>query len=247
MAYPVFVILLVVAAFNAFPLLLINKRKLLTRRFEYYRNLNDNDKKEFLSRINIILKSKSFVGKDSTNVTPQMKVMVAATFVQLTFGFSKYLLPHYKLVYIYPDAYLNRHTNKLHKGETNTNGFIKISWNHFVDGYKTCNDRLNLGLHEVSHALLNTIIYSNDHDPDLDEDLLALDTIPDEERNRLFSGDDPFFRDYACRNIKEFFAVAIECFFEMPEKFREQFPCFYKLMCDLLNQDPAGKKFRGLS
>jgi Mlc titration factor MtfA (ptsG expression regulator) len=83
------------------------------------------------------------------------------------------------------------------------------------------------------------------HDPELDAELLELDKMPTDEKNRLFSGEDPFFRDYGRKNIREFFAVAVECFFEAPEPFKMQFPVFYNLMCQLLNQDPVNRQFRG--
>lgn len=215
------------------------QKKLLHKHFEYYRNLNESDKREFLVRMNTIIKSKQFIAKGDIFITAQIKNLIAASVTQLTFGFSKYLLPQYRTIFVYPDAYLNKQSQKLYKGETNTIGYICLSWNHFMEGYRIGNDRKNLGLHECAHALLNTIIYSNLHDPELDENLFALDKIPQEEKNRLFSGNDQFFRDYGRTNIKEFFAVAIECFFEAPERFRTEFPVFYELMTHLLNQDPA--------
>lgn len=219
------------------------QKKLLHKHFEYYRNLSESDKREFLVRLNAILKAKQFIAKGDIFVTSQMRILIAASITQLTFGFTKYLLPQYRTIFIYPDAYLNKRSQKLYKGETNTNGYISFSWNHFMEGYLIGNDRKNLGLHECAHALLNTIIYSNLHDPELDENLFALDKVPQEEKNRLFSGNDQFFRDYGRTNIKEFFAVAVECFFEAPERFKAEFPVFYRLMSHLLNQDPAGKIF----
>jgi Mlc titration factor MtfA (ptsG expression regulator) len=219
------------------------QRKLLHKHFEYYSNLSESEKQEFLLRLNKIIKSKQFIGRGDIFVTTQMKILIAASITQLTFGFTKYLLPQYRTIFIYPDAYLNKQAQKLYKGETNTIGYICFSWKHFMEGYLIGNDRKNLGLHECAHALLNTIIYSNLHDPELDENLFALDKIPQEEKNRLFSGNDQFFRDYGRTNIKEFFAVGVECFFEAPERFKTEFPVFYGLMSHLLNQDPAGKIF----
>lgn len=223
--------------------LFTRQRKLLATHFEYYRLLNDSDKKEFLVRLNTIIKNKRFVGRNDLDVSAAMKTLIAASITQLTFGFKKYLLPQYKTIFVYPEAYLNRRTQKFYKGETNTSGFITFSWNYFMEGYRIPDDRRNLGLHETAHALLNTIIYSNLHDPELDEELLTLDKIPADEKNRLFAGEDQFFRDYGRTNIKEFFAVAVECFFEAPYRFSTEYPVFYRLMCQLLNQDPvAGVK-----
>ena len=38
--------------------------------------------------------------------------------------------------------------------------------------------------------------------------------------------------------IEEFFAVAVENYFERPEKFLEELPHFYNILAKILNQDP---------
>jgi Mlc titration factor MtfA (ptsG expression regulator) len=218
--------------------------KLLEMHFPYFRELSQADRKEFLIRVNTIIKTKEFISKDGLLITNKIRTLIAGSIAQITFGLKDYRLAQYNIINVYPQGYLNHRTNKLYKGETNTRGYISLSWKHFIDGYKIPNDKMNVGLHEMAHALLNTIAFSNQHDPDLDADLLALDHIPVNERELLFSGDHPFFREYAKTNIKEFFAVAIESFFEDAVNFRGQFPVFYHLMCRLLNQDPADRRFR---
>ena len=215
--------------------------KLLEENFGYFKSLSLPEKKEFLARIRTIINSKSFIGKEGFIITHPVKVLISGALVQLTFGLKNFQVPNYHSVFIYPDAYVNHHTNRLYKGETNTLGYISLSWKHFREGYRVPDDRLNVGLHEMAHALLNTIIFSDDHDSGLDQKLINLDHIPSEERNRLFAGDHPFFRNYATTNIKEFFAVSVECFFEDPRRFTGEFPVFYTLLCKLLNQDPALK------
>lgn len=48
-----------------------------------------------------------------------------------------------------------------------------------------------------------------------------------------------FFRTYAFHNKMEFFAVAVEHFFETPACFKNDIPELYKIMCQMLNQDPT--------
>ena len=40
----------------------------------------------------------------------------------------------------------------------------------------------------------------------------------------------------------ELFAVSIESFFEQSERFKEEVPKLYKLISNLLNQDPTNKE-----
>ena len=48
-----------------------------------------------------------------------------------------------------------------------------------------------------------------------------------------------YFRAYASTNIHEFFAVAVEYFFEDPINFREQRGVLYQATCKVLMQDMA--------
>ena len=45
------------------------------------------------------------------------------------------------------------------------------------------------------------------------------------------------FRNYAYRNKMEFFAVAIELFFELPDILKTELPELYRVLSNLLNQD----------
>ncbi|WP_431211698.1 zinc-dependent peptidase [Puia sp. P3] len=44
--------------------------------------------------------------------------------------------------------------------------------------------------------------------------------------------------DYAATNYHEFWAVAVEVFFESPVAFRHEMPDLYEAMACVLNQDP---------
>jgi Mlc titration factor MtfA (ptsG expression regulator) len=44
--------------------------------------------------------------------------------------------------------------------------------------------------------------------------------------------------DYAATNYHEFWAVAVEIFFESPDQFRDELPELYEAMATVLNQDP---------
>ncbi|MCF8368193.1 MAG: zinc-dependent peptidase [Bacteroidales bacterium] len=50
------------------------------------------------------------------------------------------------------------------------------------------------------------------------------------------------FRRYAQFNEQEFFAVAMENFFEKPENFKQELPILYNLLSGMLNLDPLSKK-----
>ena len=53
------------------------------------------------------------------------------------------------------------------------------------------------------------------------------------------AGTENFFRKYGSANNEEFFAVAVENFFERPIEFNERHPKTYRTLCRLLRQDPV--------
>jgi Mlc titration factor MtfA (ptsG expression regulator) len=46
------------------------------------------------------------------------------------------------------------------------------------------------------------------------------------------------YSDYAMKNFQEFWAESIEIFFQSPEILHDHYPDLYKIICDLLCQDP---------
>ncbi|MFT7036969.1 MAG: Mlc titration factor MtfA (ptsG expression regulator) [Cyclobacteriaceae bacterium] len=58
------------------------------------------------------------------------------------------------------------------------------------------------------------------------------------EMHRIRNGEASFFRDYAATDDHEFFAVAMENFFERPAAFRAHNPKLYAIITRMLNQDP---------
>jgi len=58
------------------------------------------------------------------------------------------------------------------------------------------------------------------------------------EREKMENGSSTFLRDYAMTDKEEFFAAAVEHFFENPKKFNHERPELYDTLAGLLRQDP---------
>ncbi|MDF2159079.1 zinc-dependent peptidase [Algoriphagus sp. CAU 1675] len=225
------------------------QKEILAKHFLYYSSLRPRHQEEFLTKLEAILSTKQFIGRGGMKVvTEEMKVLIGATIVQVTFGLEKVALSHFKKVLIYPDSYYSRISKAYHRGEVNPRyGLIVLSWQSFVSGLADSNDGVNLGIHEVAHALKleNQIRYNGESDffnPVLWEKYLEQSR---QERENLKNGSDDFFRERGGVDDHEFFAVALENFFERPEKFKELKPTFYKTLVFLLRQDPITLKSGG--
>ncbi len=211
----------------------------LAEHFLYYQNLGEENKKRFEMRVQAFIDANEFIPRSYTHVTDEMKALIAASAVQLTFGFSHINFEHFSKILIYKDDYYSKITRKYHAGEVNMRGLIVLSWLNFVHGYKDHTDGKNLGLHEMAHALrLENSIENGEYDF-IDASLLDLfHELATKEIHLIKRGQAFFFRHYAAMNMHEFFAVAIENFFERPKKFQEYNPQLYQCVCELLKQNP---------
>jgi Mlc titration factor MtfA (ptsG expression regulator) len=219
----------------------INEREkaALIKNFDFYKRLPPKSKEIFEVRTAYFREIKTFVPRSMPEVTEEMKLLISACAVKLTFGYPKIFLSYFKYIVVFPDQYFNSAAQRYHKGEVNPKDrAIVLSWRHFVHGY-AFNDGVNLGLHEMAHALrLENVVENKEFDFINPKTLKAWQTLAQEEIKAVREGTDIFFRSYAGTNYEEFFAVAVESFFERPREFRNRKPELYESLSNLLNQDP---------
>ena len=109
-----------------------------------------------------------------------------------------------------------------------------------MDGYIEHTSGINLGLHEMAHALyLENKILNSDYNFFDIRALKAFQSISEKVVNSPKYVEGDLFRRYSITDQHEFFAVAVENFFEKPQEFRQQKPELYRIMCELLKQNPA--------
>lgn len=227
---------------------LFYKRKLtqedisfLEKYFSFYTRLNAKHKKEFLEKLEMILSSKKFIPKGGLElVTSEMEVLISATMAMVTFGWKRLRLAHFHTILVYPHTYFSTSNKTYHRGEVNPRfGLIVVSWRCFVEGFLNENDGINLGIHEIAHALKLANQIDSDGEREFDKKaLLEYRSLIPNEIQEIHSGNNSFFRTSAGLNEHEFFAVALESFFERPLEFFEKKQELYLLLVRLLMQDP---------
>lgn len=210
----------------------------LSSKFDYYQRLSIPNKKKFLKRLNAFINNKQFISSGNHQLTEEMEVLIAASAIQLTFGLEGYLLDSFTKIFIYPKEFYSKVGKNYHKGETNLAGAIALSWKHFADGYSNASDKINLGLHEMAHALRFDKFKSDDYDRFFNQYFDKYQIVASKEYHNLKEQKPSFFRSYGGANFHEFFAVSIEHFFESPREFKEQHPDIYMHLCILMNQNP---------
>lgn len=216
-------------------------RAVLQAHFPYYQLLGPADRNRFEQRVQRFIDHKQFIARSVPVVTAEMKALVAACAVQLTFGLPPIVLQHFTKILLYEDDYYSTINRAHHKGEVNPRlGIIVLSWRSFVEGYIDVSDSLNLGLHEMAHALhFENRIFNGEHNFLQPQLLHVWEQLAAYEIAEMRAGTSDFFRSYAASNSWEFFAVAVEAFFENSEQMSREKPELYHCLGHLLNQDPS--------
>ncbi len=213
-------------------------RDALTR-VNYYESLSEENRRLFEKRVQEFISIKKFVSRSKNLIiTDEMKALIAASAVKLTFGLPGIYFVHFYRILIYPDNYYSSITRQYHQGEVNRAGIIVLSWTNFERGLQDPADGRNLGLHEMAHALLlEDMIINGEYEFLNRETLRDWDHIANQEIYKIRNGEPTIFRNYGGTNRHEFFAVAVELYFEQPEGLYKYNPKIYATLSNLLNQD----------
>jgi Mlc titration factor MtfA (ptsG expression regulator) len=214
-------------------------RELLLKNFIVYKLLGEKGRRQFEKRVCRFIRMKNFrAGNNMQEITAEMRIMVAASAIQITYGYPDVYFKHFETIILFADDYYSKITGLYHEGEVNAGGAIVLSWRSFLSGFSDRTDGKNLALHEMAHALRLTNIVDNEeydfidrqtmHDFD-DQALIEIDKIK--------NGENSFFRSYGSSNREEFFSVSVECFFEQPHEFRTYNPILYLLLAQILKLD----------
>ncbi len=213
-------------------------KRYLNENDRFFMELSPNLQRSFGSRIMNFLDYKEFQTREGLGLTTEMKLVISSAAVRITFGLRNYEFSLFHTIIIFPDEYYSNYSQQSVNGETSAAGVIVFSWNDLKYGNSIPDDSINLGYHEFAHALFLEHLmepYNNSFKDHYREWLLFV-----KNNDKLGeSVDKHIFRDYAATNEMEFFAVALENFFERPDHFKEGLPVLYVLMSKMLNQDLA--------
>jgi Mlc titration factor MtfA (ptsG expression regulator) len=184
------------------------------------------------------MNTRTFEGREGVEISNDMRLLISAIAVQITFGLRSYMMREFTKILVYPRAYFNEMAKRYHKGEVNPNGIVVLSWEDFYEGIRIPDDDLNLGLHEFAHVLalqrLNNRAF---------KDLYfaaAFDKLMGNLKSPLFRSAIQRrlkLRRYALTNPMEFFAVATEAFFENPIVMYQNNHIMYQLFEEMYNQN----------
>lgn len=214
-------------------------RQMLISNFIVYKLLGEKGRKLFEKRVCKFIEMKDFrAGRNIPEITDEMRVMVAGSAIEITYGYPGVYFNHFKTIILFKEEYYSTITGQYHEGEVNAGGAIVLSWKNFLSGFSNPNDGRNLALHEMAHALRLTNIVDNDEYDFIDrETMQSFEELALTEMEKIENNENSFFRAYGAANLQEFFSVAVECFFEQPQDFHAYNPKIYLLLTRILKID----------
>ncbi|MGM5469568.1 zinc-dependent peptidase [Flavobacteriaceae bacterium LMO-SS05] len=220
-----------------------NKIFILRQQFRFYNKLEPKHQRIFEHRVASFIKDKVFIGRSGLEITEEMKVLISATAVMLTFGFRDFYIGLLNRIFIYPEEFYSRANAEYHKGEFNPKlKTLVLSWKDFKIGFENNHDKVNLGIHEFAHAIHLNSMKERDISSTIFSDSFKelTDLLTNKEQLRKALIESKYFREYAYTNQFEFLAVVIETFIESPDEFKSQFPEVYDKTKQMLNFNFAG-------
>ena len=226
-------------------------RQILDRRVDFYRELDDEGRRRFEDDVRIFLAEQRIYGagegQDRLEIGDETRLLIAASAAILAHGLPRFEWPRMRDIVVHPRAfnedYGSEHANI--SGMVHYQGPILYSERDLRHGFRR-HDGHNVGLHELAHVL----DLADGHADGVPIGAEWASSAPwlgivSDRLAKLRSDRYPHvLRDYAATNEAEFFAVAVEVFFERPHQLADKDPELYAMLRDYFGQDPAAKPRR---
>lgn len=216
-------------------------RKLLNKRVAFYGRLARDGQVRFESDVVIFLAEQRFVGPQGSTVPEETCVLVAAAAAMLGHGRPAWEWPTHREIIVHITNFNEHHEPGDHHeiaGMVHSHGPVVLSRKQVRHGFKK-SDGVNVAVHELAHVI-------DLADGAADGHASIWTTMPGWEelvQARLKQvrrgGKNAPLRAYAGTNKAELFAVAVEAFFETPDKLQRRDPNLYKRLEALFNLDPS--------
>jgi MtfA peptidase len=223
-------------------------RQILERRVEFYRLLpaDGEARRRFEDDIRIFLAEQHVYGAGQgakrLEIDDETRLLIASSAAILGHGMPNFEWPRLRDIVVHPRAFDENYTeDDPHiSGMVHYQGPILYSARDLELGFRR-QDGHNVGLHELAHVLDMADGHADGVPIGASWATSApwLEVITDRLRKLRAHRYSKTLRDYAGTNEAEFFAVAVETFFERPHRLHDKDPELYAMLRDYFGQDPA--------
>lgn len=206
-------------------------RQIINQHSTFYQHLSLEGKQRFRDRVALYMMAHDFVGMPKKNVPEDVKGIVAACVVQLTFGLPDFYFPAFEKIIVYNHAFPSPQFPKnFHISETQKeDGVLLFSAPHLVKGFTQPASYFNIGVYEAMEVFQKA------------QPERVFPQMPKQVQNNLaqisnFPNDK--LLEYVGLPKLNALSVAVTYFLNFPERFKSALPELYQSFKDMLNLDP---------
>lgn len=230
-----------------------HQRSIVTKQVPLTRKLPSEFRDKLDGEINLFLNQVEFTGCNGLDVTEDMKLSIAAQACLLVVNRDLWY-DHLNTVLIYPSAFKSLHQERtgyvvqeketVRTGESWARGPVILSWKHSQEGALNDDDGHNVVFHEFAHKIDELSGRTNgipqlDDIESLQDWAEAFDVAFKRHVQATETGQKTTIDPYGASGPQEFFAVAVEAFFEKPEALKRHEPKVFQQMSGFFQLDPS--------
>lgn len=208
---------------------------------------------KFEGKVNAFLHQIEFIGCDGLEVTEEMRLSIAAQACLLIVN-SDTWYRYLRTILIYPGAFKSRQMERdgyvvtereiVRSGESWSRGSVVLSWAHTEQGAINDKDGHNVVFHEFAHQI-DDLSGQHDGAPILNsgQSLAGWERVFSKAYQShvrsVEMGHKTVLDAYGAKGPEEFFAVAVEVFFEKPAALKRAEPAVYEQLVELFRLEPS--------
>ncbi len=206
----------------------------------------------------ILLAEKRWQGCGGLELSDRIRVGIAGQAAMLLLAIEHDYYRNVRDILVYPHAYRGGSQARLdggvvtdeptaRQGEAWLRGPVVLAWDAALQGARRPHDGRNVVYHEFAHKL-DMLDGTADGVPPLEDRAAyqawyqAMMRHYERLQRDLERGRKGLLRPYGASAPEEFFAVAVETFFEQGARLRREAPDLYGVLRDYFQQDPAERR-----
>lgn len=190
--------------------------------YPFYERLPEGEKKKFRNRVALFAMANEFIPQVMEKVPDDLKYMISACAVTLTFGQENFLFKKFENIVIAPKPFPTpQYPEKFHASEIyEPDGAVLFSAEQLALGFMQSTKYYNIGLHEYAKVFIKT--YPQHPYPKFDENIW-------QSLERISGFSQEWITQWINLPDIEVLPVSIAHFFTLPEAFRKELPEIFEL------------------
>lgn len=210
-------------------------RAFITHNILYYQQLSVWEKTKFEERLSLFVLSKDYEILGTEEDPPgEVKGIIGATAVMISFGREQILQPGYERFKFYPSAFATPDMHFLHGSEIHSDGLVLFAMDRLYHGFKNSATGFDFSIYEMARIYAIEWEAPWEHGFEMEEyDVLT--------RLLMIRGNQTVLnlKQYTGLEELDVVGIAAEVFFTRATKLKYEWPEMYESLSLYYNQDPV--------